>query len=159
MINKNLPETITWKAPSHISHQHSRRWYLTFIIIAIGLMAFAIFFERSIMTIVTFALMLAIVFVFANLPAKTITYKLTKTAITAGNVQYPYKIIKFFWLVYNPEVKALNIETSSYLNNKISFQLGDQDPIAVKMFLSQYLLEDLDREERLSDSLARKLKI
>ena len=122
-------------------------------------MAFAIFFERSIMTIVTFALMLAIVFVFANLPAKTITYKLTKTAITAGNVQYPYKIIKFFWLVYNPEVKALNIETSSYLNNKISFQLGDQDPIAVKMFLSQYLLEDLDREERLSDSLARKLKI
>lgn len=78
----------------------------------------------------------------------------------SGEILYPYKIIKKFWLVYNPPItKTLNFETTAYLNNRISIQLGSQDPVAVKLYLSQYLPEDLDRTESLSETLARTLKI
>ena len=57
------------------------------------------------------------------------------------------------------EIKTLNFETTAYLNNQISFQLGSQNPIELKLFLSQYLPEDLDRTESLTETLARSLKI
>ena len=63
-----------------------------------------------------------------------------------------------FYLNVTP-IKTLYFETSAYLNNKISLELNEQDPVAVKLFLSQYLIEDLERDESVSDALARRLKI
>jgi hypothetical protein len=73
---------------------------------------------------------------------------------------YSFKTIKIFWLDYRPpEIKTLNFITTAYINNQITIQLGDQDPVAVKLLLKQYLPEDLNREESLTEMLARKLKI
>ncbi len=159
-MKTKLPASITWKAQSHKDHKRSPAWYLGFAIISAALILYAIFLDRSIMTVITFALMMLVLFIFVTQPVRVITNKLTSTSIISGNVTYPYKIVRTFWINYNPpEVKTLNFETTAYLNNKVSVELGDQDPVAVKLFLSQYLPEDLDREERLSETLARTLKI
>ena len=153
------PEILHWKAPSHEAHQRSGSWYLIFAIISVGLMAFAIY-DRSIITIITFALIILMIFVISTQAPREITCKITKTGISLGNTLYPYKTIKTFWIMYNPpEIKTLNFETTAYINNTIIVQLGNQDPVTVKLALSQYLLEDLNREESATDALARRLKI
>ena len=109
---------------------------------------------------IMFCVIIFSIILFSGQSARTITYKVTKTGITSGNSVYGYKTIKKFWILYNPPaIKTLNLETTAYLNNIVSMELGRQDPVELKLYLSQYLPEDLDREESLSDILARNLKI
>ena len=157
--NQPIPETLTWQASSHLRHARSPRWYIGFGIVSIGLLVFAIF-DHSILTILTFVLIIAAIYSLAIQPPQEITCRITKTGITVGEVVYAYKTIKYFWILYNPpEIKTLNFETTAYINNQVVVQLGGQDPLEVKVVLSQYLLEDLNREESMSDLLARRLKI
>ncbi|HTL39362.1 MAG TPA: hypothetical protein VL306_00920 [Methylomirabilota bacterium] len=155
----NLPETLTWKSPSHLAHKRSALWYIFFGLGSLGLLAFALY-DRHIITIITFVLIILMIFLIISQPQREIVSKITKNGIHIGDTEYPYKIIKRFWIVYNPpQVKTLNFETTTYINNRITVQLGSQDPLLVKRVLSQYLLEDLDQQESTADILARKLKI
>jgi hypothetical protein len=157
--NKNISETLSWTAQSHIQPKRSPIWYLFFALVSLGLLAYAIY-TRSPLTLITFFLIIVVLLIVSVQPSAEIQYKITKTGITAGHVIYPFKVIKTFWIVYNPpQVKTLNFETSAYINNKITLQLGKQDPVELKQVLGRYLPEDLDKEESLSETLARKLKI
>ncbi len=157
--NPSIPETLTWKAHAFKDHDRSPNWYIGLILVSIGLIAFAIY-NKSIMTTITFGLIIFIVFVLSLQKPHDVEYKITKTGISSGKNIYPYKAIKTFWVLYNPPaIKTVNFETTAFMNNKISLQLGNQDPVLVKKVLSQYLPEDLDREESATEVLARRLKI
>lgn len=150
--------SISWTALEFVAHPKTPLWYLGFGVIALGLMVFGIF-SQSIITIITFALLIIVAYVFAVKSPRRQTYELDARGIRVNDIIYPYKNIKTFWLVYNPpEVKALNFETTAYLNNLVSIELANQNPVAVKLFLNRYLPEDLDREESFSEVLARKVK-
>ena len=161
--NKNqaaaLPSSLTWQAPAFHQHQRSFAWYVGLALIGAGLIAFAVY-DRSLITGITFGLMILVVFLVARQPVRDVTYRITPTGLTIGTLPYDYKVIKNFWILYYPpQIKTLNFETTAYVNNKISMQLGDQDPVLIKRVLTQYLPEDLNREESLTDALARRLKI
>ncbi|MBX4187164.1 MAG: hypothetical protein KW802_02825 [Candidatus Doudnabacteria bacterium] len=159
MQNKKLPETLTWKAQSHIQHQRSPFWYFMFAIVTLALLSFAVY-SHSLLTGITFFLVCTVLLTLSIQPSREVTYKITKTGISVGHLTYPYKIIKRFWIIYNPpEVKTINLETTAYLNNRVILQLGNQDPVLVKLILGDYILEDLETEESISETLARRLKI
>jgi len=159
MVDHKIPETLVWKAQSHIQQKRSAFWYLAFSIVFILLLAYA-FFTHSIITFLTFFLIMIVVLIISTQPALEKTYKVTKTGIAVGSVHYPYKIIKKFWITYRPpEVKTLNFETTAYLNNRVIIQLGRQNPVELKLVLSQYLTEDIDKQESVTETLARTLKI
>ncbi len=159
-ISKTLPKELSWKAQNRNQPERSPAWYLGFGLIALGCLAFAIFYDRSLLTIITFVLMILIVLGLSFVQGRETTYRLTSQGISAGRLLYPYKTIKKFWLDYRPpEIKTLNFETTAYINNKIGIELGHQDPVMVKLFLSQYVREDLDHEESATEALARRLKI
>jgi hypothetical protein len=156
---KNLPESITWKALSSIPHQRNSAWYLIFGLVSLGLIIFGVY-NKSILTVITFIAVIAAVLVLSSQQPREVAYKANKSGLLFGNTLYPYKIIKTFWIVYNPpQIKTLNFETTAYLNNRIVMQLGNQNPVELKLFLSQYLREDLERTESLTETLARNLKI
>ena len=158
-MKTQIPETLTWEAPSHIQHQRSSAWYLIFTLCALGLFGFA-FYIQSITAGLTFFLIIAVLLILSTQSSREITYKVTKTGIVAGNMVYPFKIIKRFWIIYNPpEVKTLNFETTAYLNNQVTLQLGQQDPVELKLVLGNYVPEDIEMEESITESLARRLKI
>ncbi|HEX9502777.1 MAG TPA: hypothetical protein VF974_00445 [Patescibacteria group bacterium] len=159
MQNQKIPETLTWKAPSHIKHQRSSAWYLIFSLCGLALLAFA-FYIRSITAGLTFFLIVVVLLIISTQSSREVTYKVTKTGIAAGNMIYPFKIIKRFWIIYNPpEVKTLHFETTAYLNSQVTLQLGPQDPVELKLVLGGYLPEDIEMEESITESLARRLKI
>jgi hypothetical protein len=157
-MSSKIPETVSWKAQSHIEHSRSMGWYILFALVGLGLLAYA-FYTQSITAGITFFLIIIVLLVLTNQPSREVTYKITKTGISVGNQTYPFKIIKKFWIVYNREVKTLNFETTAYLNNQISLQIGKQNPVEIKLILSEYLPEDLEKEESITESLARRLKI
>jgi hypothetical protein len=156
---KTLPEIVTWKASDIQHHQRPAAWYMGLAIVSIGLIGFALY-NHSIIMLITFVLIVFVIFILSLQPSRLVTYKITRTGVAIGRVNYPYQVIKKFWIAYNPpETKTLNLETTAYLNNRVIIQLGNQDPIEVKLYLSHYLEEDLDRIESFSESLARSLKI
>lgn len=156
----SLPKEFSWSGPSHQMQERSPAWYLGFALAALVGIAFAIFYDRGITTIITFALIIIVVFILSSQPQRTIKYKISPLGLSANQTLYPLQTIKKFWIDYHPpEIKTLNFETTAYLNNKVSFQLGDADPVTVRLIAKQYLAEDLDHEYTLSETLARKLKI
>ena len=159
MSDQKLPETLSWQAPSHVQLPRSAGWYIAFSVVSLGLLFYAAY-THSLLTFITFILIIGVVLLLSGQAPRATTYKVTKTGIAVGNTLYPFKVIKKFWIIYNPPTtKTLNFETSAYVNNKIALQLGNQDPVQLKLVLSQYLTEDLEAEESITEALARKLKI
>ena len=156
----SLPKEFSWNGPSHQLIERSPAWYLGFGLAALIGIAFALFYDRGITTIITFALIIVVVFILASQPQRTVKYKISPLGLWANQTLYPLPAVKKFWIDYHPpEIKTFNFETSAYLNNKVSFQLGDADPVAVRLVAKQYLAEDLDHDYTLAETLARKLKI
>jgi hypothetical protein len=152
-------DIISWEAHEYPYQNKSPLWYLIFSIISTLLLVFALF-TKSIITVITFSLIIILVYVFAKRKPNRITYQLAPNGILAGNMLFPYKNIKAFWVFYNPpHNKTLNLETTALINNHVVIQLGDQEPVAVKLFLRKYIFEDTDKEEGVTDVIARKLKL
>ncbi len=148
---------LAWKAREFKSYKKTRLWYICFFVISAGLIVYALYIH-NILTLITFALLSFATFLFSHQNPEDITYELTSTGIISGQIMYPYRNIKNFWIIYTPENRTLNFETTAYLNNQVSIELGKQDPVQIKQFLKTYLPEDLDKEESFTDILARKIK-
>ena len=134
-------------------------WYILFTIVAGGLLVFG-FFSDSLITILICGLIVLLGFIYSHRKPRVMHHELTATGIVLGDTIYPYKNIKTFWIIYEPpHIKTLNLETTAYLNSHVVVQLGNQDPVMVKLFLKNFLEEDLNREESFVDLISRKLKI
>lgn len=153
MENKN----VKWHALKFIPHQKTAVWFITFFVIAGALITYAIY-TRNLLTIVTFSIFTVIVLIFAVQKPGNLEYEISTTGVRMGQMFIPYRNIKKFWIIYHPENKTVNFETTAYLNNQISLQLGSQDPIVIRQFLKNYLQEDLEKEESLSEIISRKVK-
>jgi hypothetical protein len=152
-------DSISWKTEDFKRQPKNKFWYFGFVVVAIGLIAFGIYLD-SIITIIAFSLSIIAILIVSFQNPRLVTYKLTKTGIVIDKSTYPYKNIRKFWILYYPPtVTTLNFETTAYLNNQVSIELGSQNPLDIKTFLQNYLPEDLEKEESLSDVLSRKLKI
>ena len=155
-----LPKEVAWRAPSRTTPERTAVWYLIFVLLSAGALAFAIFYTHSIISTITFVLIILTILTLAVTSRPETSYTLSSDGIRAGRIFYPYRAIKKFWLDYRPpEVKTLNLITTAYINNKIVIQLGNQDPVMVKLYLNQYVREDLTQEESVTEALARRLKI
>ncbi|OGF02211.1 MAG: hypothetical protein A3G07_02295 [Candidatus Doudnabacteria bacterium RIFCSPLOWO2_12_FULL_47_12] len=149
---------LAWTAPEFVHYPKSKIWFFV-LGVAGSLLVVYFLFQRDFLTGMMFVLLLAMAFLFAKSKPRQINIALTAQGIKLNDTLLPYKQVKVFWMIYQPpEVKTLNFETSAYLNRFLTLQLEDQDPVLVRNFLLEYLPEDLDREERLSDKISRTLK-
>src|SRR4051812_30581274 len=105
-------KTLSWTAGEFVSHKKSFWWYLGFLIVTAGLLAYA-WYSHNILTLVTFVIICFLAFLFSHIHPRQITYRLTSTGIVTGSVQFPYRNIKKFWIIYTAENKTLNIETTA----------------------------------------------
>jgi len=98
-------------------------------------------------------------FTYAHREPKKVIYTLNNNGIVVDRVLFPYQNILAFWINYlPPDIKTLNFETTAYINRYVSIQLNDQNPLEVREYLLQYLVEDLDQGETLAERITRKTK-
>ncbi len=149
-----------WSFPEFVKYKRSRRWYAVAILITAVLLIYAL--VTSNILFATIIIIASIIFVLnEKRESKTIHFKISEEGIVVDNVLYEWPEIKNFWIIYEPDkVKNIYFEFKSLLLPRLPIPLQDQDPVAIREILLDYIDEDIDREgEPISDGLGRMLKL
>ncbi|OGE81070.1 MAG: hypothetical protein A2826_00715 [Candidatus Doudnabacteria bacterium RIFCSPHIGHO2_01_FULL_43_23] len=156
-MQKNQDQ-ISWEASEFAHYEKSGRWYIILLVVGILILAYALWREDYLM-FATLLILLVATYIFAKKKPKQIQVKLSSKGISLNESEYPYSMIKTFWIHYNPpEIKTLNFETSQLLNKEIVVQIEDANPNEIREFLTEYIPEDFEREESYPDKLLRRIK-
>ncbi len=155
---KTQKKEITWKALEYPEYRKHPLWFAGFGLLTALLVLFGLF-TGSWTTALVFGLCAVLGIVYASKKPKTIDVKVTGLGVQVDGMEYSYQVIKKFGIAYYPpDVKALYLETSAYLNALVKIELGGQDPNELREFLKKYVEENLEQQEAFTDALARKLK-
>ena len=153
-----IKNQISWEAREFAEYKKSGLWYMVLLAVGILLLGYALW-QKDYLMFATFLILLIATYLFARRKPKTIRVKLTGKGISLDENEYPYSMIKTFWIRYNPpEIKTLNFETSQLLNKELIVQIEDANPNEIREFLDEYITEDFEKEEAYTDKLLRKMK-
>ncbi|MFA6098868.1 MAG: hypothetical protein WCV50_03780 [Patescibacteria group bacterium] len=150
-----------WKFPEFIKHKRKFGWYVIVFILIGALMIFAILTSNPLFAILIFLFVIIYFFRTRREPA-TLEVIINEDGVSIGEKTfYIWKQIKSFWIIYEPpEVKNLYLDFKSGLRPSISISLENQNPLRIRKILSEYLPEDIEKEnESFSDGLQRMLKL
>ncbi len=160
MTNYN-PDKISWQIPEHDYYKRSWKWYLIASIIAIALIVYAIF-TANYTFIIIIVIASALIFFTYDREPNMINFSLEEEGIIFDTRFYDYDEIKNFSVIYKPKenVKKLYFLLNNSLKPRLSIFLEDQDPVAIRNFLLEYLDEDLERlNEPISETISKKLRL
>ncbi len=133
-------------------------WYLWLGVITAILITIFILTKTYIVA-VTFFLVAVVLVMFAQKPSKRVRVRLTDTGIEIRDKFYPYHSLKSFWILYEPpHITTLNFEQKSKVTLNINVEIENEDPVAIRDILLQYLPEDEEKEEDIVDTIARRLR-
>ena len=154
----NQNQNLSWQAPEFRFYQKNSGWYLTTICVFILIIAFFIIVESDYFAAVCLALLGGLVVMFARQEPREVEIELSEHGIRFGNLSYPFKQLKYFWVVSNDRHKTVNFHTSAMVNNTVILELEDQDPLEVRKFLLRYLPEHSEINETPIQRIMHRLK-
>ncbi|MEK9130351.1 MAG: hypothetical protein AAB526_03085 [Patescibacteria group bacterium] len=160
MIQKNQEKTlVVWYFPEFIKHERSREWYFLMIVVAIGLLLFAILTKNFLFAIII-VLIGMILALFDSKKPMAIKFQIVERGIQISEKFYPWRELENFWIIYQPpEVKNLYFKFKNIHPNLI-ISLESQNPVLIREILLKYLKEDLEQEnEPFSEQFGRMFKI
>jgi hypothetical protein len=150
-------ETISWHAPEFRDYHKTYGWYAAAVAVTVLLVGFFLI-QNDIFAAVTMGLIGLIAILFARKKPEIVNIELNSKGVKFGNILFPYKQIKYFWVVDNDRHKSVIFHTNTFLNNTIILELGDQNSDAVRNFLLAYLPEHTEDRETPIQRLMHKLK-
>lgn len=136
---------ISWQAPEFRHYEKNHAWYITLAAVSILIIGFFAV-ERDFFAAVCLAIIAAFIFFFAGQKPQTVIIELNNRGVAFGSLMFPYKQIKYFWVVHNDNHKTLNLQTTAALNNLMILELEQQDPEEIRRFLLAYLPEHAETE-------------
>jgi len=171
--NKNYGKThFSWSFPEFNQYDRSKNWYIKAGLVVFGLLLYA-FLNPQISLFwpyIKFAapnylfgflvILFSLLILMYHRNAEIVYFKITEDGVLVNDALHRYKDIKNFYIIYDPPmVKTLYFEPKSFFNPRIPINLTDQNPVEIRELLTQYLEEDLDREnEPISEQVSRIFK-
>ena len=165
---KSETDVISWQIPEYQSEEKTKLWYVVYSLIALALLAYAIFTQNFIFAIIIiFAAILLVVFD-GGKPGK-LNVTLSDQGVTVGKEFYDYDQIQDFFIIYEPEngVKNLYLEFKrfarpslpegeparyswlfwlvNFARSRFSIPLDNMNPIVIRRNLLKYVKENLER--------------
>jgi MFS superfamily sulfate permease-like transporter len=156
MPNQNK---ISWQAPEYKHYEKNIGWYVTAVSIIVLIVAFFIIIQSDIFAAVSIAIIGALLLFFSRQKPQIVDIELNENGVKFGNLFYPYKQLKYFWVVHNPRHQTINFHTSAMVNNVFILELEEQDPEIARRFLMQYLPEHSETEETAIQKIMHRFKI
>ena len=153
-----MDEKISWIADEYKRHDHDQGWYAGLFLTGVILIAWGLYSNNVIATILFVLIVFAIYALSHREPSKVIV-EINPKGIVLNDRMYPYKELKYFWIFEDEEYYRLEFETSTLVHRRFSVELEDQDPEMIRDYLGNFIEELEDREENFVDFLMRKLKI
>ena len=149
-----------WTIQEYDQHQRGVRWYI--IMITAGLL-FVVYGLMSNIFLFSLMIILAgiILFIQSHQAPPQVLFQITELGVVIGRKFYNFSELKNFFIVYQPpEVKNLFFQTSNMVHPILSIPLLDENPVAVRETLLEFIDEDLDTEkEPISVTIARRWRM
>lgn len=148
---------IAWTAPDkhHELISHTLRKWVIVILVAMAILAF--FWQKSILTAITFFVLALVTSMHFWREAQDQQYEIHPHGVAIDGRFYHYHDLDSFWIHFHPQgYHELSLCTGRLLNHYIKVPLGDRDPFEIRDALMAYLPEER-HEEGLEDWLRRKL--
>ena len=149
-----------WETKLYPTYARGRNWYLAMTAGTVLLVSYAVLTSNFLFAFLI--LMCAIILILAgNEEAPTVLAQIGDLGVVWDGTLYLYRELGAFSLIYQPPyVSTLYIDTRRTTQPKLRISLEDQDPVAVREHLLQYLSENTDLQtEQTSDILGRLLRI
>jgi hypothetical protein len=150
---------LEWDFPEFQQHERGRSWYLAFLTIIAGLSVLS-FFLGNYTFIPVILLTSFIILIRLRRTPPPVHFAIREEGIEVSARFYSWREIKSFWVLYRPpEIKKLYLIIKGP-RPAMDIALVDQNPVKVRQLLSEFILEETDREEEPSgDQISRILKI
>jgi len=150
----------SWVAPEYEQHPKSRRWWLTSGIIVVISLLLEILTANWTLLIATLVLVPVYWYIHEFHPPRYTKIVLSDAGLKIGHRTVPYSQIVSFWIFYEPKIlKTLNFRLHHGAFNELNIQLEDQDPVALREFIQQYIPELEGKKEEWSSVVLRLLKL
>lgn len=137
-----------WKIPEFHKHEKEKKWYIYFSLVLIALLVFSYFSQDPLFAII----LVFFAFTYWLIERKDpllLDFALSEDGIIISNKFIDYKKIQNFYIIYQPPgIKNIYFQPRNSFKPVISIPLFDQDPVAIRQILLEFLPEDIEKEER-----------
>ncbi len=156
----HLQDRFVWETLSHEKYERGPSWYAVMGVVSLFLLAYAIWNENFLFAFLILLADITLILGYRQDPHPVLV-QIGENGVVWDGQFHLFQDIERFAIIYQPpDVKYLYIEPKRGVVNRFRIHLEDQDPIALRDHLRQYLPENLDlSNEYASDTLARLLKI
>src|SRR5512133_1002813 len=153
-------DEFVWETPAYERHERGSRWYIGMIVVALGLIAYAVWTTNYLFAFIIIILATLLVLVGNEKPHRVLV-QIGPNGIVVNGEFLSFDDIRHFAIVYQPPmVKVLYVYPRGAAFRRHRIHLGQQNPVEIRQFLRQFLEEDLDlRDEHFSDILGKLLKL
>jgi len=158
---KNYGEILSsWNFSEYENHLRSKGWYMLFFVIVVLLLIYALTTTNFLFAVIVI-LATMIILMRTKYEPKLVNFAICANGLLVDETFYAYDEIQDYYIVYNPPVsKELYIHFKSVWHPRLTILLQDQNPIQIRELLSDYLEEDMDKEnEPVSESFRKYFKL
>lgn len=149
-----------WSFPEFVRHDRGRGWYIAYAVVTLGLIVFCAM-SRNYTFLMLLVMLTLVLLIRLRRDPLPVHFTIRDEGIEVGNDYHPWRELKEFWIIYRPPtVQKIYFTFKSGVRPEIDVALAGQNPIRVRQYLSERLLENATREEEPSgDQISRFLKI
>jgi len=145
---QNIIVHAEWAFPETSGAARDKRWYLIAGAFAVFCLIYAIFSGNFLFAAIV--VMISFIYVFSSMQeSPMVPCAISEEGLHIGRHYYPYKELLAFWVLYEPseQVKHVYFDFRNSLRPTLAIPLQNQNPLAIRDILLQYLPEDLEKEE------------
>ena len=146
-----------WQAHEFKPYEKSIVWYIGLCVI-VSLLALYQFFVADYFGAITMVILGALIIFFAKRKPEIVQLSLDDEGVGIGELRFPYRHFKHFWIVTTKDHRTLNLEASTYLSQTVILELEDQDPEKIRKFLVKHVPESERVIPSFSQRIAHRLK-
>jgi hypothetical protein len=154
----NEAPLLVWDATEFREYDRSKHWYAAVTVIGAILTIGAAILQQWLAGLV-FLLATFVVIKHADDKPRLVTYAITKLGVHVDNRFHPYNELRTFWIIYNPPVRTVTLQSTSRFRPLIQIDLADVDPLTVGGTLRQYLPEESKHTEDIVEKFSRFIRL
>lgn len=146
-----------WHAVEHNHQPKSAKWFAVLAagitVVSLGLLLLGNFIGA-----ITIALLGGFTYYVAQRDPAVVRYRIMTEGIAFNNLLYHYRDLDAFNIVYEPgHTKTVIIKSNRPFSPLLHMEIGDADPVAIRDLLIEFVQEDQNMLEPITDIWARRL--
>jgi len=145
-MDEEKKSLISWEFWESERSKKTTGWYLSLVLVFVGLLVFAILTKSSLFLIFLVLFLLILVINWSK-PIEKKRIDIYQDGIKVVNKFYEWDDLKNFSIVYQPKVKKLYLAPQGFFSLEFSVSLEEQNPMKIRNILKEFLIEDLEKKE------------